>query len=113
MTLSIIRTRLTRALRLNTERSIKQQRLNPTRPRRQSYIRGTDNRVVTSFSCPKGLLARLDKLCKQLVVQRGVVVRDALEFYLGIAEQEIEEMYPLVGHDIIPTTLAQPTVKKK
>lgn len=111
--MNIIRRRLAKALRLNEAKSQYMQRRNPERKRKAMSVRGT--RLLTahlSVMISPELLARLDELCGQFTVQRGVVIRDALDFYLNMAAKEVEEVGPLRGIDAVPITLAPNKVRR-
>jgi hypothetical protein len=86
--MNIIRLRLEKTLRLAHPTSVHQQRRLGSR-RRGSYTPGLDalpHRVTVCFS--NQLKADLDALCTALNIERGIVVRDALAFYLAMAKDE-------------------------
>lgn len=113
MALNLIRNRLARALILHGEKSKYAQRRNPDRKRKASFTRGSSKLTVhLSFLCAPEQAIRLLALCEKYKVQKGVVIRDALDFYLGIAEGEYEDVGPLTGLDAIPPKLAPDKVRR-
>ncbi len=87
--MSIIKGRLTRAVSVTLPTSVATRARNPNSARRGSYTKGVSlfpHHV--GFRLNDNLWLRLQALCAETRVERGVVIRDALNFYLGIAEQE-------------------------
>jgi len=108
--MNIIRLRLEKTLRLAHSTSVHQQRRLGSR-RRGSYMPGLDalpHRVTVCFS--DKLKADLDALCTTLNIERGIVVRDAVAFYLAMAKDEF------AANESIPTPVrpsrARPKVPK-
>ena len=111
--MDIIRLRLAKALRLNSKNSVYAQYRNPERKRKAGSKKGmrTLTKHLSIMMTPEGLQA-LDELCDRYTVQRGVVIRDALDFYLGMAAQEAREVGPLRGIDALPTPLAVGKIRR-
>jgi hypothetical protein len=85
----IIETRITKALALTARTSVPRQNANPDRRRRGAISRGsTEHMYPVSVRLSGDLKRALDRLCADLNVERGMILRDALKFYLGMAEQE-------------------------
>ena len=102
--MQIIAGRLERMVRVKYKTSIDAQNRdqNPNRRRKPTYQRGVvAMSAVIAAKIPPELLARLDALCTAQRVKRSVVIRDALDFYLGMAEQE--------GVRLVPTTARKKT----
>lgn len=91
MALSIIERRLVKLLKLNNYTSKFNRAKKPGTVRRSSYSRGSGARELTEsahFLMDTKLALRLLSFCELHQVAKGLVLRDALDFYLGIAEQE-------------------------
>lgn len=111
--MNIIRRRLAKALQLHGAQSQYAQKRNPDRKRKAMSPRG--ERLLTkhlSIMVSEEQLAALDKVCDRFVVQRGVVIRDALDFYIGMANQEIDEAGALRGIDAVPIMLAPGKIRR-
>lgn len=65
-----------------------------------------------SFNTTVEQLAALNELCERYTVQRGVVIRDALAFYLSIAADEKDDKGALRGMDAVPPRLAPDKVRR-
>lgn len=105
--MNVIKNRITRALGITLESSLYHQRKRGG-PRRGPHQRGVialPHSVNVRFS--SDLKGALDTFCAQMEVERGIVVRDAVAFYLGMAEQE--------GVDLkdCPTTVRKRTYKRR
>ncbi len=101
---NIIKNRITRGLALEYKTSINHQAKRNFRRRRGSYKKGvTALPHSINFRVGDELKGKLDALCAELGVERGVIVRDALEVYVGIARQEG------LAADNCPTTLRRKT----
>jgi hypothetical protein len=86
---NIILGRLTRALTLATQTSVYHQKQHEGR-RRGSYKNGVSRyEEGVNVRMTSAMKQRLDGLCATMQVERGLVIRDAVEFYLGMAEQEL------------------------
>ena len=91
MALPIIQTRLLNLLKLENYSSKYNRKHHPDTVRRSTYKRGAGARVMTEamhFRTNTTLAKRLTTFCDLHHIAKGLVLRDALEFYLGIAEQE-------------------------
>lgn len=90
--MNIIQLRIEKALTLKRESSVYHQKKLRSR-RRATYERGVVRLPdALRFRITDELKARLETLCQALHVERGLVIRDALEMYLGIAEIEMKEV---------------------
>lgn len=88
---SLIQIRLENSLKIHSHKAQYDRDRNPNIKRRASYKReATARRMVKhlSFLADEVLHKRLTDFCEHHKVARGIVLRDALDFYLGIAEQE-------------------------
>jgi hypothetical protein len=89
--MNIIRVRLEKALALTQDRSVYNQTVRGGR-RRGSYRNGVHALPLhMTTRMTQQMMNRLDALCARLNCERGMIVRDALEFYLGMAEAEFAE----------------------
>lgn len=106
----IIRNRLIRALLVSATDSY--QRARAHRVKR----RGTHQNGVVAYSeslrfrTTEEELERLDRLCVALKIERSVIIRDALDVYLSIAEAEFSENNELP--DLAPV-VRKPRRKRK
>lgn len=85
---NIIRTRLERMLLLGWPTTAHRRRQSPEKLRRGAHHKNGKTYTPVCLSLRPDQLERLDKICETFKVARGVIVRDALELWLGIAEEE-------------------------
>lgn len=113
MALNIIRRRIAKILQLKGPfRPGRSEEYNSKR-RRGTFTRGaTDLPIVVNTRLTQELSDRLESLCTKLRVQKGPIIRDALDFYLGMAEQEVLDIDPVTTGDLIPTTLAPDKIRR-
>ena len=113
MASNIIRKRLAKQLALNGDKSKYAQYRNPTRKRKSGYKKGVRRLSQTrAVMLTVELDNRLTLVCEKFLVQRGAVIRDALEFYLDLAEPEMADAGPLSGLDALPPKLAPGQVRR-
>lgn len=113
MALNIIRMRLAKALQLNHKTSLYFQKRNPDMRRRASYKNGENNLPIRrSFTMSIELDTRLEDICDRYKIQRGVILRDALDFYLGVAAEEYKDIGALTGIDALPPKMADDKVRR-
>jgi len=99
--MQIIAADLERALRLTDKRCVKQQAHRKGR-RRQSIKRGVhEKKLSVTVRMEPDLKRRLDAIADRQNIALGVVLRCAVDFYLGMAEQE--------GVRLVPTTARKKT----
>lgn len=86
--MKIIENHLEKALRVTTDTYVKQQ------GRRGARRRGGNSKGVVVHSkwvgvrIPPDLYEHLEYVCDKVQIERATLIRAALEFYLGMAEQE-------------------------
>ena len=89
--MNIVRLRLERALKARFATTVAQ-RERTGRRRRSSYKRGEATLVhKMEIRIDTATKLKLEAMCKHLNSERGVIVRDAIAMYLGIAEGEFAE----------------------
>jgi predicted transcriptional regulator len=87
--MNIIERRLTKSLALQYKTSIDEQNRKQPRRRRASYKKGVAALPHSiKFRAGDRLKEDLDALCEDVGIERGIVIREALEFYIGMARQE-------------------------
>jgi hypothetical protein len=105
--MNIIQRRIEKALRLLYPTSIYHQ--TTAGRRRGSYRRGVARLPhIVGVKVTTDTLERLGELARVLNVERGLIIRDALEMYLSIADTEFKEN-PIVE----PTGLITPKPKRR
>jgi len=89
--MNIIRSRLDRKACLADLASAKYRAKKPKGPglRRGALGSQRDCNIRINFFADERLRNRLRNLCRALNVSQSLLVRDALDFYIGVTEQEI------------------------
>lgn len=110
----IFKKRLARSLGLSCPKAIKRLKASPDSKRRAGFTRGAPPVLVrpVNVKLTEKDFQRLETICSRLRVQRGVIIRDALEFYLGMVEQEVLELDPVTILDTLPTQIAPDKVRR-
>lgn len=110
--MNIIRSRLAKAIRVYHPTTLNVQKRHPDRLRQVSHIKGVVSLPIKlNFMVSEDQNKRLNQLADDLRIKRGVLLRDALDFYLGMARQETESGKLHEG-DIITTTLAPDKIRR-
>lgn len=86
--MNIIQRRIARVFKLKDPYSERRRTERGKRKRISNDRNGVELYLPVSVRLSGPQISKLDSLCSKLNVERGPVMRDAIEFYLGMAEQE-------------------------